>query len=197
MSTLRPLFASSRTSSTPRDEESDENLRERVRQRPATLEKGTLAALEYAAKLVPGIAFATAAENLNTGLVTVFISDASGSSSPTMVTEAVASINAYRGGGQLVQVVGAAVRYLTSIVVDLTVRAGVDKGTLVDNIKASIVARLKRLKIGEAATMAQLLQAVLNVDSDGITNAEITVTLPVINPYDLMRTLTSYITVNT
>lgn len=178
------------------DAESDPDLRARVRARPSTLQRGTLAALEYAAINVPGISLATATDDENTGLVSVYVSDSSGGSSPTMVTKAAAAVKSYKCAGSSVTVIGAGLVTLTGIVVDLSVRTGVDKTQIAQSAKDAIVARLNKLRIGESATMAQLLQAVLNVD-DGITDATVTVTIPAINPFDLMRTTAANITVNT
>lgn len=178
------------------DEESDDDLRARVRARPSTLQRGTLAALEFAAINVPGISLATATDDESTGLVSVYVSDSNGGSSPAMVTKAQAAVKSYKCAGSIVNVVGAALVTITGIVVDLTVRAGVDKAALADAVKAAIVARLNKLRIGESATQAQFLQAVLNVD-EGITDATVTVTIPALNPFDLMRTTTANITVNT
>jgi uncharacterized phage protein gp47/JayE len=68
------------------EEESDEELRDRVRLYPSTLRRGTVSALEYGAKQVATISVAKAsAVQDNTGLVTVYVSDASGNSTGATV----------------------------------------------------------------------------------------------------------------
>jgi uncharacterized phage protein gp47/JayE len=156
------------------DEESDDSLRDRVRTVPLTYRRATLAALEYGAKTVAGVATSTAAED-GTGLVTLYVADSSGGSNPTMTANVTTEIENWRAAGVSVNVVGATLDTLV-IALMLTVRLGVDIPSLVVNIKAAIVARLNKLKVGESCSPTLIKQAAMNVDPDGIL--DVTVTTP-------------------
>lgn len=157
------------------DEESDDSLRNRVRQFPTTLRRGTLAALEYGATTVAGVAVAVADDSDDTGIVSLYVSDASGSSSPTMVSNVQTEIVNWRAAGVIVNVIGASL-VTQNVQVHLTVRAGVNTDALVSLVQSAVTARLAKLKIGEVCSQAAIQQAVLNVDSN-IINC--TVVLPV------------------
>ena len=71
--------------------ETDDELVQRVRAKPLSYRRGTLAALEYGALTVAGVANAVATED-STGLVTIYVADASGSSNGTMTTNVTTSV---------------------------------------------------------------------------------------------------------
>lgn len=150
------------------DAESDDDLRERVRNFPTTIRRATLAALEYGALQVAGVGRATATEDM-TGLVTVYCSDASGNSNPTMVGNVATELENWRAAGSALTVVGGALYNSPTglvITIAVTARAGTDTQALAANIKAAIVARLNKLKINETCYRSIIRQAVLNVDQN-------------------------------
>lgn len=147
--------------------ESDAELRERIRGFSSTQRRGTLAALEFGAKQVPAVKVATASQD-GTGLVTVFVSDADGNSNADMVADVSAELINWIAAGATVQVVGAVVYILTPITLALQVRTGVDIVSITSAVKASVVSRLAKLRIGETATRAAIQQAAMNVDIDNI-----------------------------
>lgn len=178
------------------EEESDDDLRDRVRSFSSTLRRGTLAALEYGAKLVTTVKQATAVED-GTGAVTVYVTDASGASNAAMVADVIAELENWRAAGSLVTVTGGSLYSLNPIEITLSVRTGVDTAAIADDVKAAIAARVARLKIGETCRREIIQQAALNVDPDNIVGC--TVVLPaadvVPTATQLIRTSTSYITV--
>ncbi len=146
--------------------EEDDALRERVRNFPATVRRGTLAALEYGATSVAGVATAVATETSPPdGTVNVYVTDGSGSSSPTMVANVAAELENWRAAGILVNVLGGAL-ITQDITLALSVRAGIKVPSLVSQIQAAVVARVAKLRIGETLTHSMIKQAVLNVDPD-------------------------------
>lgn len=163
--------------------ETDEELRDRVRLYPSTLRRGTIAALEYGAKQTEEITVAKAnAVQDATGLVTVYVSDASGNS--TGVTTAVGpsvvadgSMTKYVAielydwvcAGALVNVTGGAVQTV-DITVTISVRLGVDVTQLVADIQDSIEARVNKLNIGDTLYTSDIISAVKAVDPDNIVN---------------------------
>ncbi len=151
--------------------ESDDELRERVRNFSPTIRRGTLAALEYGAKQVVGVAFATAVEG-DTGVVSVYVSDSAGASNPVMTDAVEAELENWRSAGILVNVYGGTI-YNITVDVTLTVRPGVNTAAIASKVKAAIVATVNKLKIGETLYPLQLRTAAKNVDPDGIVDVTI------------------------
>jgi len=165
------------------DEEDDDSLRERVRLFPTTIRRGTLAALEYGARTVAGVANATAVEELdpNTGkqigVVDVYITDGSGGSSGPLVSAVQAEIENWRAAGVLVQVTGGSL-VTQNVTVSIVVRPGVDATAsgLIAQIQAAVIARIAQLKIGDTLQRDFIRQAVLNVSPNIVG---VTVSVPV------------------
>ncbi len=170
-------------------EESDQDLRDRVRKYPSTLRRGTLAALEYGAisTSTAGVSKAHANQD-NTGLVNVYVSDASGGSSGTtkivdpdtiddgtMTAKVAVELLKWAAAGALVQVTGGTVQTV-DITVALVVRLGVDATQLISDVQDAIEARVNRLAIGETLYKSDIINAVKSVDPDNIV--DVTVTLP-------------------
>jgi len=168
------------------EEESDSDLRDRVRLYPSTLRRGTLGALEYGAKQITTIAVAKAsAVQDTTGLVTVFVSDASGNSSGvtqqvstttiddgSMTAKVAIELYNWACAGSLVNVTGGAIQ-IVNITVQITVRLGVDVTQLINSINDSISARVGKLNIGETLYLADIVNAVKAVDPDNIVNVTV------------------------
>lgn len=157
------------------EEETDEELRERARGFSRTLRRGTIAAVEYGAKTVPQVRVATAVEESNTGLVTLYVSDAEGNSNAGMVTLVEAEILNWRAAGANVETVGGTLLPIT-ISLALTVRSGVSIPALVAKVVAAVVAAVNRLGIGETVYRSLISDAARAVDRDNIV--EVTVITP-------------------
>jgi len=130
--------------------ESDEALRERARQFPATLRRGTLAALEYGAKLVVGVATATATESA-TGLVAVYIADADGLSNYELEQAVAEELENWRAAGVVVEVAGGTL-VEQAINYSLTVALGTDVAALEPLIESALTARLERLPVSDGTS---------------------------------------------
>lgn len=178
------------------EEETDDELRERIRTFSTTLRRGTLAALEYGALHVPQVKQATAVED-SLGNCTVYVTDTAGSSNAAMVSAVLDELEDWRAAGSNVTVTGGSLYSLNPIQITLSVRAGVDTAAIAADVKAAIVARVAKLKIGETCTRALIQQAAMNVDVDNIIGC--TVVLPaadvVPTASQVIRTDASYITV--
>lgn len=174
------------------NEETDENLRDRIRQFPSTLRRGTLGALEYGAVQTTGagVAKATASQD-TTGLVTVFVSDASGGSSGdtqevspdtvddgSMTAKVAVELLNWACAGALVNVTGGAIQTI-DIVVGLTVKLGVDANQLISDVEDAISARVTKLKIGDTLYLSDIINAVKAVDPDNIVN--VTMITPIVD----------------
>jgi len=166
------------------DEETDEELRERVRALPTALRRGTLAALEYGALQVAGVAKATAVEELDlslvpSGIVDVYVTDAAGNSNGTMTLAVTNELRNWRPAGSIVNVIGGAPQTVNVTVV-LTARVGVDTSVLATNVALAITARINKLRINESLSQDIIKQAALNVDDNIlsvlVTSPAVTVT---------------------
>lgn len=180
------------------EEESDDELRERIRTFSTTLRRGTLAALEYGAKQVTTVKQASAVEDTDTGAVVVYVTDASGASNAEMVLDVIDELDNWRAAGAYVTVTGGSLYTLNPIEITLSVRTGVDTAEIAEQVKDAIVSRIAKLKIGETCRREIIQQAALNVDVDNITG--VTVVLPAadVDPADnqIIRTDAAYITVS-
>lgn len=153
--------------------EKDEELRERARAFWGTLRRGTLAALEYGAKLAPGVRIAKAVEANLAGLVTVTVTDADGNSTAQMVADAVAELENWRAAGVLVQVLGG-----TPLVVDMTlslvVRIGLDVAAVASILADAVEARIGKLKGSEPLYLDVIVAAVIGQYPDDILDVQFT-----------------------
>jgi uncharacterized phage protein gp47/JayE len=180
--------------------ESDDNLRTRVRNFAAVLRRGTLSALEYGAKTVDGVGAATAVED-PTGIVTLYITDTSGGSSPTLVSAVATEIENWRAAGALVNVVGGSLYdpgAVTPITIELVVKTGVDTLAIADNVKAAIVSRISKLGIGETLYRSLIRSAAMSVAPDDIKEVNIINPATDIAPTadQIIRTTVGHITVS-
>ncbi len=171
------------------EEEDDATLRDRVRRDPRTLRRGTLYALEYGALTTAnaGVSKANAIQD-DSGLVVVYVSDASGGSSGgavevdpdladdgLMTTRVAIELLNWACAGSLVSVVGGSIQTV-NITVQLTVRIGVDINQLLADVESAIQARTNKLTIGDTLYKSDIISAVKAVDPDNIV--DIVVSLP-------------------
>lgn len=169
------------------EQETDDELRDRVRLYPSTLRRGTLAAIEYGAKSTSGISVAKANAVVDsTGITTVYVSDASGNSTGattevnrnvvddgTMTKKVAIELLNWAPVGGVVNVAGGAVQ-IVNISVSIAVRIGVDVDQLVADIQDSVEARVSKLNIGETLYISDIVSAVKAVDPDNIVDVEVT-----------------------
>lgn len=162
------------------EEESDENLRDRVRAFFQTLARGTIDALIYGAKqtLGAGVKRASVTVNQSTGEVSVYVSDADGNANAAMVAAVATELFHWQGADDLVNVIGASI-YAQAIDISMTVRAGVDPATLADRVRNAIVAQVNRLQPGDTLYRDLIQTAARNVDRENIIS--VTVNVPAAN----------------
>jgi uncharacterized phage protein gp47/JayE len=182
------------------EEEDDDSLKDRCRAFYSTLRRGTLAALEFGAKTVAGCANAIATEP-GDGTVSLFISDASGGSSPGLISSVVTEIENWRSGGVVVNVFGGSVFTIPVINVSLTVRAGV--AIQLADVRNAVSGRINKLHIGEDLSPTLIKNAVATVDPDGILEVVVNTPTGTVSAVDgfgrrsiLLRTLPANITVS-
>ncbi len=176
---LDPLFNTFTVTNAARfvggaEDETDEELREEAREFNKTLSRGTLAALEYGSKRVPTVRVATATEDAQTGLCTIYVADADGNANAAMVAAVAAEIENWRAAGSVVTIVGGNVVPL-AITVVLTVRTGVAVSPLIDRVRAAVVGAVNRGKHGQTFYTSLGSAAARAVDQVGIVEAQITI----------------------
>ena len=129
--------------------ETDASLKERVRLFFFAMARGTLPAIEYGARTVPGVRQATAIEEgTGTGVLTgrlfLFIADANGQANTALISEVVTVLREYRCGGINVVVVGG-VPVFVPIQFHLGFATNVDTVIASDQVRQSTVARVNQL----------------------------------------------------
>jgi uncharacterized phage protein gp47/JayE len=160
--------------------ETDESLKSRARLFYQQARRGTLAAIEFGALTVPGVAQATAEEQLNSlgvpnGLVFLYISDANGQSNALLEAAVADALLEYRGGGIVVDVFGA-VPVLQSIVLSLSYTAGTDTAAAFNSVRAAVVAAVNALAPGDTLYRSIIIEAAKSIT--GVIVSDTAVTVP-------------------
>jgi hypothetical protein len=153
--------------------ESDEDLRQRAKAFWSTVRRGTLAALEYGAKLVPTCRIAHVTEDQTTGLVTVQVSDQDGGSTVQMVSDVQAELENWRCAGVVLTVVGGAAAVL-DLDITLRARAGFSVAAATDLLVAAVKARIGKLRVGETLYLDQVIGAIYAVAPDDVLDVGFT-----------------------
>jgi len=155
------------------EEESDDQLRERIRLFPSTLRRGTLDALRFGALQVASVRVATASEDTS-GNVTVFVTDETGTSSAQMVADVIAELEAWRCAGTIVSVFGGSV-LTQDVSVVLTLTDDVTVAGLTAAVQAAVIARLAKMPVGDGTATSEgvlrlevISAAAISVDPDNI-----------------------------
>lgn len=158
--------------------ETDAAYKARAQAYLLSLAKGTLPALEFGAKTVPGIRQASAIEELDnlgvlTGRTFLFIADANGQANSALVAEVNTALREYRAGGLPVVTVGGTPVFQT-ITYHLSFETGIDTVLAFDQVRQSTVARVNQLA-PQAALLRSLLFEIARsvagviVPADGVT----------------------------
>lgn len=153
------------------EEESDEDLRDRVRGFFLTQARGTIEALVYGAKTVDGVKRVSIVVD-SAGNVTLYVADEDGNSNSAMVAAVEAEIENWRAAGDVVYVT-AGVIYLQAVEIALTVRTGTNVAALLDRVRQAIISRLLRLNPGETLYRSAISAAVRDVDRENIIEVEV------------------------
>lgn len=154
--------------------ESDDDLRNRTRNYWVTQARGTIDALEYAARLVPGVVRVSVVVD-ESGVVTVYVADAEGNSNQAMADAVDAVIEgppAWRDAADVVDVVGASL-FETTIVLSLGVKTGVDVNTLLDGVRSAVVAMTSTLNPGDTLYRDAISTAAKNYAPDQIVTVQV------------------------
>jgi len=154
------------------DAETDDIFRERIRDFFNTARRGTLAAIEFGAKTVPGVVSAQAVESLTGAgqparVVTLFIADSSGVASAALGNVVVAALSDFRAAGIAV-IVSTSVPQIVTVKLALTFRAGVDTTTLTVAIRTALVEFINGLAVNATLFRGQLFSVLQRFEPDGL-----------------------------
>ena len=130
------------------DAETDNVFKERVRDFWNAARRGTLGAIEYGARQVPGIESANAVEALTpepnpARVVNLYIADSSGIASLAIVPTVQAELMEWRAGGITVIIYTCAVQTVP-VVLKLTFAAGIETAPVVERIRATTVETINK-----------------------------------------------------
>lgn len=192
------------------DRESDESLRDRCRRFWTTAQRGTLAAIENAALMVPGVVKASAIEVLDSSgrpgrwvqllisdrftdaLVTINQTSATYDAQAQSLAKTVfLSLSNYRCGGNYVQVIVAQVVLLQARL-DLTFSAEVDPNQTAERARAAIVNYTNELAPGASFVPADAIAKLKAVNGLIITGNEIAVPAGTVQPRSMQVLRTTF-----
>jgi uncharacterized phage protein gp47/JayE len=137
--------------------ESDEAYLERIRLFPSTLRRGTVPALEFGARTVPGVSLATVDESFvpSDGIVREYIGDPDARSNTALADAVEVEIENWRAAGVQVLILGSD-REEIAISLTLTVVPGTDTATLKQDVRASVLAYTDALQPNETLRVSEL-----------------------------------------
>jgi hypothetical protein len=145
------------------DIEPDSRLRERARDFFTAARRGTLAAIEFGARTVPGVRLATAVEEVDvfgdpTGRVQLFISDASGAGNAALAEQVRNALLEFRAAGIVVDVFGSVPRF-EAIVLRLRFETGVDSTLAFSDVRSRLLATVNALRPQKTLERALIFSA--------------------------------------
>lgn len=154
-------------------EETDEELRIRIRNRPKSYARATKSALETGAQEVSSVRVASAVEDTSTGQVTLSVSDADGNSNAEMINDVVSEIESWRAFGVPITIAGG-----TRVVVDMTVQLTLATGAALTGLQApvqsAVSGEIDKLAQGEILYDTMSITAARNVAPELIKDVTIT-----------------------
>ncbi len=164
------------------DAEDDDAFKSRIRDFWRTARRGILAAIEFGATTVPGVASAQAFEvvtssGLPARVVELYIADSSGVASAQLAAVVATALLDYRAAGIAV-LISTSIPQIVSIQLSLAFAAGVDTVTLAQNIQAAVVVFVNSLPVNGPLYVADLLTVLKRFAPDGLVVDQGTVVSP-------------------
>lgn len=166
------------------DVEDDDTFKNRVRDFWRTARRGTLGAIEFGARSVPGVASAMAVDEIGffgqpVRVVRLFISDSSGVASRALAAKVEAALFDFRAGGIFV-FIDLSQPQIINVQLHLTFAAGVASTTvLAQQVIAAVVTYVNSLGVGQTLLRADLFAVLSRFKNDGLIVNDQTVVSPV------------------
>lgn len=166
------------------DVEDDDTFKQRVRDFWRAARRGTLGAIEFGARSVPGVVSAMAIDEIGAfgqpvRVVRLFISDSSGVASKALAAQVTTALLEFRAGGIFV-FVDLSQPQIVTLQLRLAFAAGVaDTVTLAQSIQAAIVAYVNSLGVGQPLYRGDLNAVLARYKSSGLLNTDGAIVSPV------------------
>lgn len=147
-------------------------FRERLRSFFVAARRGTLAAIEFGAKQVPGVDSAEAVDVVDPSgaaarLVRLFIADSSGIASAALGLKVSTALAEFRGGGIQV-IVDTSSPTIVEVTLHLIFQAGVDTVTLSDRVRSAVVEFINSLGVNQPLQVGAIYSVLSRFRSDGL-----------------------------
>lgn len=163
--------------------ESNDVFRERIRDFWRAMSRGTIGAIEYGARTVPGVESASATEVTDGGrparLVMLYVADSSGVSSTALQTSVDYELDEWRGAGINVLLFGGQPQMIDGIGLRLRFRAGVDTVTLGEQIRSAIVEYVNSLGLNQTLYRGNLAAVLTRYLNSGLIPTSDTIVYPI------------------
>lgn len=154
------------------DVEDDDTFKNRVRDFWRTARRGTLGAIEFGARSVPGVVSASAVDEIGSfgqpvRVVRLFIADSSGVASRALAAQVEQKLFEFRAGGIFV-FIDLSQPQIVDILLRLTFAVGVDTITLTSQVRAALVNYINTLGVGQTLQLADLYAVLSRYKSAGL-----------------------------
>lgn len=165
------------------DAEDDDAFKSRIRDFWTTARRGILAAIEFGALTVPGVASAQAVEVTTMSgqparVVNLYIADGSGVANQQLGQLVQVALLDYRAAGIAV-VINTSLPSIVTVELSLAFLAGVDTVTLAQNVAAAVVAFVNSLPVNGPLYVGELQAVLLRFRQDGLVVDQGTIVSPV------------------
>jgi hypothetical protein len=164
------------------DRETQDELIERARAFFGAARRGILAAIEFGATKVPGVASAHAVEVLTTGntparIVLLYVADATGTSNAALANVVGLSLDEWRAAGITV-LVQSSIPQLASVILALTFVNGVDTVVLTANIRNAVLEFINSLGVNQPLYRSDLGAVLSRFRESGLLPNNATIIAP-------------------
>lgn len=156
-------------------------FRERIRDFWNAARRGTLGAIEYGARLVPGVESAMAQEVLAGGfpgrMVELFIADSSGVASRALASLVDQILSEYRAGGIFVRI-NTSRPVIEDIVLSLSFAAGVNTTMLTDQVRAAVIEYTNSLGVNQPLLVGDIYSVLTRFKQSGLIATKDSIVAP-------------------
>lgn len=164
------------------DAEDDETYRERIRAFWNTARKGTLDAIAFGARTVPGVVSAEPTEVLTAEprparVVQLRIADSSGIGSAALGATVLASLDEYRAAGISV-VIENSIPQIVDLSLKLVFTGNVDTTTIAEGVRGAVVEYVNSLGVGQPLLKSALYSVLTRFTSAGLLVNEESIIAP-------------------
>lgn len=143
------------------DEETDDEYRSRARAYPGTLPRGTRAAVKLGSLGVPGVRNVTVSVD-SLGIMTIYIADASGGSSPLLIQAVREELDNWVAAGAVFSVVGGEILF-----VNMTIALKLSRGRAADVtglVQVAVEQEFNKLSAGGVVYLDAFTASIIDLD---------------------------------